>query len=131
MKSRGVCDIQGGYIAVQMDPDRLEKQANRNLMKFNIGKSYIWEGIHQASVHGIQKIKPDCSSVVPADRTRGNGRKLKHMKFHLTTRKYVFNVKVIKHWNMLSRVAVESPSLGDIENLTGQDTGQPALGLPV
>jgi len=29
-------------------------------------------------------------SVVPSDRTRGNEHKLKHMKFHLNTRKHFF-----------------------------------------
>ena len=39
--------------------------------------------------------------VVPVDRTRGNGHKQKHMKFHLNTRKYFFTVRVVKHWNRL------------------------------
>jgi len=37
-------------------------------------------------------------------RTRGNGHKLKHKKFHLNTR-------VMEPWPRLPREAVESPSL--------------------
>ena len=49
--------------------------------------------------------------MVPSDRTRGNGRNLKHKRIPLNSRKHFFAVRVIKHWHRLPREAVESPSL--------------------
>ncbi|KGL77501.1 hypothetical protein N309_07713, partial [Tinamus guttatus] len=50
-------------------------------------------------------------SVVARDRTRGNGHKLKHQKFHRSLRKNFLTVRVTEHWNRLPREVVESPSL--------------------
>ena len=49
--------------------------------------------------------------VVPSNRTKGNGYKAEHGKFHLNMRRNLFALRVAEHWSRLPRESMETPSL--------------------
>lgn len=59
---------------------------------------------------GVKWLGTGCFSVVPSNRTRRSGHKLKHGKFHMNMRKSFLTLGVTEHWNRLPRMTVESLS---------------------
>jgi len=49
------------------------------------------------------------------NRTRGNGFKLKEVRFRLNIRKKCFTMRVVKHWKRLPREVLDAPSLETVK----------------
>jgi len=78
---------------------------------------------------GCQEDGARLFSAVPNNRTRDNGHKLKHRKFHLNTRKNFFTLRVTEHWNCPEGCGFSFS--GDIQDPPGCCPVQLALGDPV
>ena len=85
----------------------------RELGLFSL-KRRLWEDL----IAAIQYFKEACKKAgeglfmrACSDRMSGNSFKLEEGRFRLDLRKKFFTVRVVRHWNRLSREAVDAPSL--------------------
>ena len=65
----------------------------------------------QSLDRGCKKEREGLVTRVCCDKTRGNGFKLKEVKFRLDIRKKIFTVRAVRHWHRLPREAMVAPSL--------------------
>jgi len=70
-------------------------------------------------------------SKVCGDRTRGNGFKLKKVRFRLDIRNNYYTVMVVRQWNRLPRDVVEAQSPETFEARLVQALRQPHLAVDV
>ena len=86
-----------------------------NLGLFSLGKRRLRGDLINVCQYlkggGRQMDETRIISVVCSDRTRSNGLKLDHRKFHTNIWRNFFMVRVMEHWNRLPREVVDSPSM--------------------
>ena len=67
--------------------------------------------VYKCLKHGGQVYRARLILVVPSIRTRANGHKVQHRKFHTKMGKKFFTVRVTEHCNRVPSEVVESPPL--------------------
>jgi len=90
------------------------KEKLRELGLFSLEKRRLRGDLRNAYKYlqgGCQADEAKLFPVVPSDRTRDNGHKLKHRKFQLNSRKNFFTLRMTEPWTRLPRKVVQSPSL--------------------
>lgn len=85
------------------------------LLKYYMTK----DGVQRESKYlneGCNKEGVRLSSLMPSNRIRDHGHKLKHRRLPVNIRKHFFTMRVTKHWHRVPREAAESPSLEVFKN---------------
>jgi len=96
---------------------------------FSLEKRRLWEDLINAYKYLKSWYQVDCNRLflaVPSNRTKGNGHKLEHKKFHMKMRNDFITLRETEHWNRLPTKAVSFS--GDIQHLSVNFPVQPNLG---